>query len=282
MTGRGTENVVGLFVSGPGSTGVTQERRQSRILEVPLNSIHPDPKQPRKYFDPEKITELAQSIAKYGVIQPIGVRKHQEIPLQYIIGFGERRWRAAAEAGLETIPCIVILSNADQRAIALIENLHRSNLKAFETAMAIKEIMVGEGLSMEAAGNKLGFSKTRVHQLLNILNLPEDMLNSFCKADLNENHARALLMLKKVPNTQQVLFQEILLEGLTGKQALAWAENYLKELPTKSPASDIGSSIKKLSKLQKNWSKLPVQEREECVKELMDLRAQIDILIANS
>lgn len=280
MAGRGTEGVVSMFIAGPGTAGIAQERRQSRILDVPLTSISPDPKQPRKYFDPEKITELAQSIAKHGVIQPIGVIKNPETPFQYIIGFGERRWRATAEAGLETIPCVVIPNNADKRAIALIENLHRSDLKPFETAMAIKEIMVEEGLSMEAAGKKLGFGKTRVHQLVNILNLPQEMLDFFCKADLNENHARALLMLKKVPNVQQELFQEILLEGLTGKQALAWAEKFLKELPDKSPISNIvASSIKKLSKLENRWNKMPDQEREQCVKELMDLRAQIDSLI---
>lgn len=281
MVGRGTESVVNMFVTGPGLAG--QEKRQSRVLEIPLTSIHPDPKQPRKHFDPRKISELAQSIAEHGVIQPIGVRKHPDMPFQYIIGFGERRWRAATEAGLETIPGIVIPNNADKKAIALIENLHRSDLTALEKAMAIKEIMVEEALSMDAAGKKLGLGKTRVHQLLNILNLPEEMLASFCKADLNENHARALLMLKKFPNAQKELFQDIMIDGMTGKQALAKAEKVLKDLPDKSPISNlVVSSVKKLSKLEKKWEAMPVQEREQCVKELMDLRAQIDCLIGNS
>ncbi len=279
MTGRGTENVISMFTG----TGAGQEKRQSRILEIPVGFIHPDPKQPRKHFDPRKITELARSIAKHGVIQPIGVVRHPDIPLHYIIGFGERRWRAATEAGLETIPAIVIPNNADKKAVALIENLHRSDLTAMEKAMAIKEMMVDEHLSMETAGNKLGISKTRVHQLLNILNLPEEMLTSFCRADLNENHARALLMLKKSPEVQKELFQDILIEGMTGKQALAKAEKVLKDLPEKSPISDlVAGSLRKLGKIEKKWQGMPLQEREQCVKELMDLRAQIDILIGNS
>ncbi|MEG6512443.1 ParB/RepB/Spo0J family partition protein [Desulforamulus ruminis] len=279
MTGRGTENVISMFTG----TATGQEKRQSRILEIPITSIHPDPKQPRKHFDPRKITELALSIADYGVLQPIGVVRHPEIPLHYIIGYGERRWRATQEACLKTIPAIMIPDNADKKAIALIENLHRSDLTAMEKAMAIKEMMMDEHLSMEAAGNKLGISKTRVHQLLNILNLPEEMLTSFCGADLNENHARALLMLKRSPNAQKELFQEILIEGMTGKQALARAEKLLKDVPEKGPISDmVASSLKRLSRIEKKWREMPLQEREQSVKELLELRAQIDILIGNS
>lgn len=284
MVGRGTDSVVSMFVAGPGSTGTGQEKRQSRVLEIPLTSIHPDPNQPRKFFDPKKISELAQSIAEYGILQPIGIRKHPEIPFQYVIAFGERRWRAATELGLETIRCIVIPDNAakDRKAIALIENLHRSDLTALENALAIKELMSDEKLSMEAIGKKLGLGKTRVHQLLNILNLPEEMLKSFCRSDLNENHARALLMLKKYPDIQKELFQDILLEGMTGQQALARAEKFLKQLPDKSPINNVvTSSIKKLSKIEKNWGKMPTQEKELCVKDLMDLRAKIDSLLQN-
>lgn len=280
MTGRGTENVVSMFVGGPGSNGAGQEKRQSRILEIPLTSIHPDPEQPRKYFDPKKITELAQSIKEYGVIEPIGVRKHPDIPLQYVICFGERRWRATKEAGLETIPGIVIPRIADKKAIALIENIHRSDLKALELAMGIRDLMVDENLSMDAVGKKLGLGKTRVHQLLNILNLPEEMLTAFIRTDLNETHARALLLLKKYPEVQRELFQKIVVHGLTGNQALNWSEEYIKKIPVKNPvAKMVTKSIKTLTNLENNWLKIPPSERESYANELVKLREKIDCLL---
>ena len=100
--------------------------------------------------------------------------------------------------------------------------------------MAIKDMMVDENLSLEAVGKKLGLGKTRVHQLLNILNLPEEMLANFCRADLNETHARALLLLKSYPEAQKELFQDILLQGLSGNQALNRAEEYISIIPVKN------------------------------------------------
>jgi len=245
-----------------------------------LEKIQANPGQPRKGFDEAKISELAQSILENGVLQPIGVRPVAE---GYEIVFGERRWRAAGEAGLETVPCIVLTSEAlDLRTIALVENLHRQDLSAMEKAMAVKELMVKEGLSMEKVGKKLGLGKTRVHQLLNILKLPEDMLKNFCAADLNETHARALLMLKGFPEAQKDLFQEILFHKLTGQSALEWAENYLNRLPDKSLVTDlVNRSIKKITGLEKKWQKLPKEEKDKCAQELRGLREKIDHLLGN-
>ncbi|ABO49429.1 parB-like partition protein [Desulforamulus reducens MI-1] len=279
MNVRGTERVVDMFLSGIGKAGVEMGRR-SRTLELPLDTITPNPGQPRKEFDPKKISELAVSIKEYGVLQPIGVRV---IPTGYEIVFGERRWRAANEADLKTIPCVIVPDNADRKTIALIENIHRQDLSAMEKAMAIKDMMVDENLSLEAVGKKLGLGKTRVHQLLNILNLPEEMLANFCRADLNETHARALLLLKSYPEAQKELFQDILLQGLTGNQALNRAEEYISKIPVKNPVSDMVSrSISKLSKVEKNWRAMSHNEREDCAKELMRLREKIDYLLGNS
>jgi len=277
--GRGTERVVDMFLAGPGGAGAERARR-NRIMEIPVDAIFPNPGQPRKEFNPEKIKELAESIGKHGVIQPIGIRT---VDKGYEIVFGERRWRAAREVGLKTVPCVIIPGDADLRSIALIENIHRQDLSAMEKAMAIRDIMAAENLSLETAGKKLGLGKTRVHQLLNILNLTEEMLMAFCRADFNETHARALLMLKKFPEAQQKLFQEIEEQGLTGNQALARAEEYINKLPVKSPVSDIISkSISKLSRIEKGWRKMPPEERERCAKELMELREKIDYLLGNS
>lgn len=279
MTVRGTERVVDMFLSGTGKAGIEKSRR-SRILELPIDAIIPNPGQPRKAFDQQAISDLTESIKEYGVLQPIGVRVIQD---GYEIVFGERRWRAAGQADLKTIPAVIVPAEADLKTIALIENLHRQDLSAMEKAMAIKDMMVSDNLSMEAVGKKLGLGKTRVHQLLNILNLPEEMLVAFCRADLNETHARALLLLKKHPDMQQDLFQAIVVHGLTGNQALARAEQYINEIPAKHPIFDIvDKSISKLSKIEKNWRTMPSIERENCARELMKLREKIDYLLGNS
>lgn len=278
MANRGTEHVVNMFI-GSGTPGSGAERgKRTRILEIPLEKIKPNPNQPRKNFNPNQITELAQSIVQNGVLQPIGVRAIQD---GYEIVFGERRWRAAGEAELKTVPCVILTAEAtDFKTVALVENLHRQDLSAIEKAMAVKEIMVKEGLSIDSVGKKLGLGKTRVHQLLNILNLPEDMLDKFCTADLNEIHARALLMLKKHPEVQKDLFQEILIYKMTGQQAIAWAEKYLMNLPGKSPVTDVvDRSIKKLTKLEKKWPKMEPIEREKCIEELQSLRDKIEALL---
>lgn len=279
MTVRGTERVVDMFLSGTGRAGVEKSRR-NRTLELPIDTVAPNPKQPRKEFDPKKISELSKSIKEYGVLQPIGVRVIQD---GYEIVYGERRWRASNEAGLKTIPCVIVPGDADLKTIALIENIHRQDLSAMEKAMAIKDMMVSENLSMDAVGKKLGLGKTRVHQLINILNLPEEMLAAFCRANLNETHARALLLLKKYPEPQKELLQDIVVHGLTGNQAIAQADEYVKGLPVKSSFSQmINKSISKLDKIEKSWRSLQTNEREDYAKELMKLREKIDYLLGNS
>ncbi|WP_238446416.1 ParB/RepB/Spo0J family partition protein [Desulforamulus ruminis] len=268
-----------MFLTGTGK----QERgnlRRTRILELPIDSITPNPDQPRKKFNLVQIMELAESIKEHGILQPIGVRK---VETGHQIVYGERRWRAAAVAGMETVPIVIVPEDADIRTIAMIENLHRQDLSAIEKAMAIKEMMQAEKLSMEAVGQKLGLGKTRVHQLLNILKLPEELLAEFCRANMNETHARGLLALKKFPDAQKELFQKIIDQDLAGNQALIWAENYLKKLPSKTPVSDmVSKSLNKLAKIEKRWLKITNEERERYIKELLPLKEKIDYLLGNS
>lgn len=280
MTIRGTERVVDMFLAGASKPGLEKSRR-NRTLELSIDNITPNPGQPRKKFEVSKIEELAESIKEYGVLQPIGVRVMGE---GYEIVYGERRWRAAAKSGLKTIPCVIVPGDADLKTIALIENIHRQDLSAMEKAMAIKEMMLSDSLSMEEVGKRLGLGKTRVHQLLNILNLSEEILETFCKAELNETHARALLMLKKHPAQQKELLLDIVANELTGNQALTKAEEYKKQYQIpKTVVSDIVSrSINKLDKIEKKWRSMAPQEREACVNELFKLREKIEYLLGHS
>lgn len=255
------------------------ETQPSGGAEIELDRIRPKHDQPRKHFDKKKIEELAESIKEHGVIQPVVVR-----PLSggmYELIAGERRWRASRLAGKIKIPCVIRGDDIPElkiKAQALVENLQREALSSLETAMAIKELIDeskeqnGKGPSFEEVGAMLGFSKVRVHQLLNILKLPEEILDRFCESDLNEVHARALLQVRNYPEAQRSLFLDIVEGGLTGQQAAEWVKRYLADLPASTPISKLAAGSKKaLKKLRGKWSKMTPAERMRAREELQDL-----------
>lgn len=256
-------------------------------VEIEVDLIKPRPKQPRWKFNEKKIRELADSIKEHGVIEPIIVR-----PVaggEYELIAGERRWRASKLLGNRRIPCIIKDENLSLLQIkvqSLVENVQREGLSSLETAMAIKDIMdearkSGDKISMEEAGKMLGFSKVRVHQFLNILKLPDDILEKFCERDdLNEMHARALMSLKKSPQGQKELFSEILSRNLTGQQANEWAGRYLSSLPAESPTTKMVCIWKKnLTNLKGKMTKMDPAERDVVRKDMNNLIKEIQNLL---
>lgn len=148
--------------------------------EIPLSAIEPDPNQPRQSFDQEKLQELSDSIKMYGVLSPILVRAGK-LPGRYTVISGERRYRAATLAGLASIPAIVSQSEeADGRtlAIQLVENLQRDDLTPLERAHAIGALRDAHNLSIRDIAEKLSISKSAVQRSLEILQLPDDLLNA--------------------------------------------------------------------------------------------------------
>ena len=176
---------------------------EGNIVTVSISDVEPNKEQPRKYFDKDKISELASSIAEHGLLQPITVRKNGE---RYKIVSGERRWRASRMAGLTEIP-VIIRDTDDKTALelALIENLQREDLNAVEEAKGYKTLAEDYGLTQEEISKKVGKSRPAVANAMRILALPEEILSLVLAGKISSGHARALLPLaEKYPKEKLV------------------------------------------------------------------------------
>jgi ParB family transcriptional regulator, chromosome partitioning protein len=162
------------------------------LHQLPVELIRPNPRQPRSSLDDEAVRELAQSISERGVLQPVLVR-----PLAgsgYELIAGERRWRAARLAGLESVPALVRASDgAEQLELALIENMAREDLNPVEEAQACAALVEELGLTKEAVGRRVGRSRVAISNLIRLLELPDDVLAMLEREELSEGHGRALL-----------------------------------------------------------------------------------------
>ncbi len=182
--GRGLDAILGRADTEP-------DARQ--ILDVPVSHIHPNPSQPRVDFDPEALAELVDSIRRNGVLQPVIVRPEGD---GYQLIAGERRWRAAAQAGLPTIPAIVrTATDHESLELALIENIHREDLNPIEQAKAYKELIDRFALTQEEAAARVGKKRSSIANILRLLDLPQDIQDAVSRGTLTMGHARALLAL---------------------------------------------------------------------------------------
>ena len=190
--GRGLD---ALFESYKEETENTEEAlseaEKNQIQEIRINDIDPNPYQPRKQFNEEGIRELAESIRSHGVVQPIIVKKSG---FRYQIIAGERRWRAAREAELMTIPAMVMdLTEEEIIEIGLIENLQREDLNPIEEAQGIQQLMDRMNLTQEEAAKRLGRSRPAVANALRLLHLSDRIQKYLSEKRITTGHARALL-----------------------------------------------------------------------------------------
>ena len=177
--GRGLEVLIG----GAG---------QAELLHLPVEMVHPNPRQPRRRFEPEATSGLAASIRHQGVLQPVVVRPRPDGGYELIAG--ERRWRAAREAGVPTIPAVV--RNTDDRdtlLLGLVENVARENLSPVEEARAYASLIDEFELSLGEVAERVGRSKPSVSNRVRLLELPEDVLWMLARGEITEGHARAVL-----------------------------------------------------------------------------------------
>jgi ParB family chromosome partitioning protein len=172
------------------------------IHHLQLSAIHPNRYQPRKQFDEEMLSELMDSISANGIIQPIIVRPDKE---GFELVAGERRWRAAKELNLETIPAIVrTIDDAQSLEIALIENIQRQDLNPIEKAKAYKELIVKFSLTQDQAAAKLGMKRSSVANMLRLLELLQDIQDLVSRGTISMGHARALLGLNDVAEQRRM------------------------------------------------------------------------------
>ena len=191
---------------------------------VTMLSPDPNPDQPRRYFDPDGLYELAERIRVHGILQPLSVRRKGGGRYELIAG--ERRLRAAMICGLEQVPCLVLeVSRESSCLLSLIENLQRRDLDFWEEAKALERLTTVYGLSQEEAAAKVGKSQSAVANKLRLLRLPQEVLALLRKHGFTERHARALLRLP-TPEAQAAGADLLVKEGWT----VARTEKYVEEV----------------------------------------------------
>lgn len=189
-----------------------EENSSASAVKLSLNEIEPNKDQPRKTFDEKALSELADSIAQHGVIQPLLVRPMPDGGYQLVAG--ERRWRAARRAGLSEVPVVIReMSDSEMMELALIENLQREDLNPIEEAEGLQQLIHTYGLTQETAAARVGRSRPAIANALRLLSLPTPILELTRDGKISAGHARALLSLndeeKMVEIADQILKKEI-------------------------------------------------------------------------
>jgi ParB family transcriptional regulator, chromosome partitioning protein len=209
--GRGLE----LLVGGPG---------ESELAHLPVETIHANPRQPRKRFDGEATSALADSLRAQGLVQPVVVRPRAAGGFELIAG--ERRWRAAREAGIPTVPALVReADDRDSLLLGLVENVAREQLSAVEEARAYALLLDEFGLSLGELAERVGKAKPTVSNRLRLLELPDDVLALVERGELTEGHARAVLAVPDQDGRRR-LARQIIRRGMSvraAERAARWA-----------------------------------------------------------
>ena len=198
----------------------------SSINEIDIDLIHANPSQPRQDFDQQALEDLAASIGHIGIIQPITLR--QEEDGTYLIVAGERRFRAAQIAGLETIPAYIRkVSDDDVMEMALIENIQREDLNAIEIALAYQQLQSRHGFTQEELATRVGKSRATVANFMRLLRLPAEIQLALKEKKLSMGHARAILPIEE-PEQQVKLFHRIADQDLSVRKVEALVKDYLE------------------------------------------------------
>ncbi len=211
-----------------------EKKENGNPLMVKLSEVEPNREQPRKHFDEESLQELADSIKKYGIIQPLLVEKKEKY---YEIIAGERRWRAAKLAGLKEIPVMIKeISEQEKMEVALIENIQREDLNPIEEAQAYKRLLEEFHLKQEDVANRLSKSRSAITNTMRLLKLDERVQTMLADGGLSAGHARALLSIED-GDKQYEFALKIVDKGLSVREV----EALLKKKPAEKKDSELSS-----------------------------------------
>ncbi|MDQ6616191.1 MAG: ParB/RepB/Spo0J family partition protein [Actinomycetota bacterium] len=236
----------------------------SALLDVPINSIRPNPHQPRSHFDEEDLSSLTASIRAVGVLQPVLLRSTTDD--QYELIAGERRWRAARRAGLHTIPALVrTVDDVGSVEQALIENLHRIDLNPMEEAAAYQQLIEDFGLTHEQMASRVGRSRAAISNTLRLFQLPPSIQRLVIEGQLSAGHARALL------GTPDRNFQEALAQRAVAEELSVRAVEEAVRHRTEPTA--IGGSAPRTGRLRPPG----VVELENLLSQHLDTRVKVDM-----
>ena len=208
--------------------------KKEKTLLLPLEELTPNPLQPRRRFDTEELNALCESIKVYGVIQPVAVKKIENLPnyapksrAKYEIIAGERRWRASKMAGLTHIPCVIFdADRKDSALMALVENLQRSDLSFFEEALAMQTLMLMTGKSQIELAKSLSISKSTLSNKIRLLRLSERERLMAMENGFSERHCRALVRIENEKDRRPIMLA-IIKEKLSAPEAERLVEEYI-------------------------------------------------------
>ncbi|MEZ0312717.1 MAG: ParB/RepB/Spo0J family partition protein [Myxococcota bacterium] len=244
----------GLAALIPGAAPTTPAPAGLRAL--PIERVHPNRSQPRKHFEADALAELVESVKTRGVLQPIIVRRLGD---GYEIVAGERRWRAAQQAGLHEIPAVIKeLADTDVLQVALIENVQRQDLDPLEEAEAYQRLIREHQLTQDEVAAAVGKKRTTVTNALRLLNLPEPVLHMLADGRLTAGHARALMQLAE-PKAMQKLADEIVARKLSVRDAEQRAR--LAKKPTAAKAAEGATSPAEVAVQERLQRKLATKIR---------------------
>lgn len=214
---KGANNMSKKEPLGRGLSALIETEVGTEVLEIETDKIEPNPYQPRKQFNQEKLNELVQSIKTQGIIQPVILTKGKGD--KYTLVVGERRWRAAKILGMKTIPAIVKeMNNKQIMESALIENIQREDLNPIELAHAYKKLIDEFKYTQEELSEIVGRSRSSVANVLRLLKLPEHIQSAIQENKITEGHGRALLAIDDEEKRDK-LFQKMLTEKVTVREA---------------------------------------------------------------
>jgi ParB family chromosome partitioning protein len=217
---------------GLGALLGTDEPENKGVIEVRINEIEPNTDQPRKTFDDEKLAALAESIKQHGIVQPLIVQQDGNM---YRIVAGERRWRAARLAGIDTVPVIVRdLSDRQVMEVALIENLQREDLNPVEEAEAYEKLISEFGMTQEEVASIVGKSRPAVTNAIRLLSLSDDIKTRLISGEISSGHARALLAIDDA-KLQLKAMQEIIEKEMSVRETEKLIKQFTAQKKQKAP-----------------------------------------------